>query len=158
MSFHPKRQNAVSAMRVTWAAPTSVMVYWPESRRSDCGSETGRLSSICPVNEAQVTATGFHSRVRAKQMTHGAAVKPILRAVRCALVSPCSPLMVLSPKLRAKVTCLQEFLRCDLAVNFIAVSFAGKITARIFFMHLLVAPVGPGLHGPWTSKEERWGC
>lgn len=158
MSFHPKRQNAVSAMRVTWAAPTSVMVYWPESRRSDCGSETGRLSSICPVNEAQVTATGFHSRVRAKQMTHGAAVKPILRAVRCALVSPCSPLMVLSPKLRAKVTCLQEFLRCDLAVNFIAVSFAGKITARIFFMHLLVAPVGPGLHGPWTSKEEQWGC
>lgn len=133
-------------------------VLWPESRWSDCGSETGRLSSICPVNEAQVTATGFHSRVRAKQMAHAAAVKPILGALRCTLVSPCSPLMVLSPKLRAKVTCLQEFLRCDLAVNFIAVSFAGKITARIFFMHLLVALVGPGLHGPWTSKEEQWGC
>lgn len=28
MSFHPKRQNAISAMRVTWAVPTSVMVYY----------------------------------------------------------------------------------------------------------------------------------
>lgn len=40
---------------------------------------------------------------------------------------------------------LQEFLHCDRAVNFIAVvSFTGKITARFFFMHLLVAVVGPG--------------
>lgn len=86
-------------------------------------------------------------------MAHGAAVKPILGAVRTAPGGLLFSSTVLFPELRAKATCLQEFLRCDPAVNFIAVSFAGKITARIFFMHLLVAPVGPGLHGPRTSKE-----
>ena len=37
MSFHPKRQNAISAMRVTWAAPTSVMVYH--------GQKAGRVTA-----------------------------------------------------------------------------------------------------------------
>lgn len=53
-------------------------------------------------------------------------------------------LPVVSPERRTqahKGTRLQEFLCCHPAVNFIAVSLAGKITVRFLFMHLLLVLV-----------------